>query len=248
MSAHNIKGQCYYRVAQALKTQNIVELIECINQGVVQFDVSYGPYGTILDYGLYFDNIELLGVIYLAILKSKNFDKITVHPKQNNQQFVKIIKSFEKAQDITQRNKLEFKMAMMLDLQLIDFTAHVSNNIFHPGYKILDVALSLYSSYIFKGLVDFLLKRGLSNKEICKLISFDISAKEILFCDDNDVPLKTLHLVKSQIPNTDIIQSWLNCNISETILQALVEQNMQDIEGYNDYPSPEFVSDIAGVV
>lgn len=243
MSAHNIKGPCYYRVAQALKTQNIGELIKCINQGIVQFDISYGPYGTMLDYGLHFDNIELLGVIYLAILKSQNFNKITFHPQKNNQQFVKIIKSFEKAQDITEQNNFEFKLAIMLDLQLIDFAAHVPNNGFHPNYKILDVALSLYSSYIFKGLVDFLLQRGLSHEEICKLISFDISASDILFGDDTS--LKTIHLIKSQIPNTDIIQSWLHYNISETILRNLVAENLQDVEGYDDYPTPEFVSGIA---
>lgn len=239
MSSHDIKEKDYYRVANAIKTQNIPALIECINEGIVQFNVSYGPYGTILDYGLSFDNLELLGVIYLAILKNQNLDKITFHPKYINQQFAKIIKSFEKAEDSEVRNKLEFKIAIMLDLQLIDFTTHIPNDIFYPNYKILDVALSLNSPYIFNGLVDYLLKNEFSYKDICKLISFDILAHEILF--DDDMSLKAIHLVKSQIPDEDIILSWRNCNISETKLQDLVEQITEMTE--SDNSSSEFVSD-----
>lgn len=243
MSACNGRGQEYYRVAEALKTQNIDKLIKFLNQGIVQFDISYGPYGTILDYGLHFDNIELLGIIYLAILRGQNFDKITAHPQKNNQQFVKLLKSFEKVEDIVQLNKLEFKIAIMLDLGLIDFTAHIPNDIFCPNYKILDVALSLSSSYIFKGLVDYLFKKGLSPEEICQLISFDISANEMLF--DDDMSLKAIHLVKSQIPNENVMEYWRSYKISENILQDLVQNNMQqNIPGYTDYQAPEFVSEI----
>ena len=243
MSDHNIKGKDYYRVANAVKTRNIRELIECINQDIVQFDVSYGPYGTILDYGLYLDNMKLLGVIYLAILKGQNFDKITLHPKHINQQFVEIIRSFEKAEDSEERNKLEFKIAMMLDLRLIDFAAHVTNDIFCPNYKILDLSLSLYSPYIFNGLVGYLLKTGMNYEEICKLISFNISANEILF--DSDTPVHTTNLMKSQIPHEYLVESWRQYNISESKLQDLVEQTIQDItEGDNSLP--EFVSEIIG--
>lgn len=243
MSVHNIQNNDYYRVAHALKTQNIPELIECINEGIVQFDISYGTYGTILDYGLHFDNMELLGVIYLAIKKGQNFNKITAHPKKINQQFVKMIKSFEKKHKNSEKDKLEFKIAIMLDLKLIDFMAHIPNNIFAPNYKILDVALSLSSSYLFKGLVDYLLKTGLNYEEICKLISFDVSANDILFGDDTS--FKITHLVKSQIPNEYIIQSWLLYKISENTLQGIVKDNMQPkIEGYTDCSTPEFVSDI----
>ena len=242
MSDPNIKGKDYYRVANAVKTRNIRELIECINQDIVQFDVSYGPYGTILDYGLNFNNMELLGVIYLAILKGQNFDQITLYPKHINQQFAEIIRSFEKEEDSEERNKLEFKIAIMLDLRLIDFTAHVPNNIFCPNYKILDLALSLHSSYIFNGLVGYLLNTGMNYEEICKLISFDISANEILF--DIDTPLHTNNLMKSQIPNEYIIKSWRPYHIAETKLQGLEGRIIDITEGDNS--SPEFVSEIIG--
>ena len=271
MSDQNIKGQDHYRVANAVKTRNIRELIECINLGIVQFNVRYGPFGTILDYGLNLNNMELLGVIYLAILESRNFDKITLHPKRINQQFVEIIKSFEKEKSDEGRSKLEFKIAVMLDLKLINFAAHVPNDIFRPNYKILDLALSLHTPYIFNGLVGYLLNTGMNYDDICKLISFDISANEILFDRDH---WHTVILLASRIPNEYIIKYWRSYHISETQsqdevelakqkikeriviphlrrdipaneLEHIVEKVMKDVKGYVNF-IPEFVSEVTG--
>ncbi|MCP5370011.1 MAG: hypothetical protein H6909_04930 [Rickettsiaceae bacterium] len=240
MLESNIENQNYYRVASAIKNQDIIKLIQCIKAGIVKFDISYGPCGTILDYGFQLNNMEMLSIIYLAILNANQFTNLTFHPRQINQQFIEIIQSFEGQHDPELREKLEFKIAIMLDLNLIDFTSHIPNLLFHSDYKILDLALSLFSSYIFEGLIDYLLKTGVDENQICKLISFDIIANKMLF--DSRSSLEMMHLIKSKISNEYIIHSLSNsCNMSINWGEQMIK-NLSEVVTLDDFESPEFIS------
>lgn len=236
----NIKDRNYFKVANAVKSQNIQKLIKYIDQDIVNFNLSYGPYGTILDYAIELGNHEMLGIVYLSIMKSQNFENITHHPKKLNLYFIQIIESFEQADLITQ-GTYESTIAIMLDLNLIDFKQHVHNLIFNSNYKVLDVALSRFSPYIFKGLIDYLLKNNLNEQDIMKLISLDIPVKKILF--DPDSSIEFLHLISSQIsPQCLIANLAEQFNMDKNHLENLVIKQLNNKEGYDDCIAPEFIA------